>query len=70
VPVVIEFSVTKGEEEQEMSPAFFMKDEHLCLRVPLRDRFRFCQSLHICSVLIAAGIMIEVATVSVDDTYD
>ena len=53
-----------------MSPASFMKDEHLGLRVPLSDRFRFCESLLICSVGIAADIMVEVATIAVDDEYD
>ena len=53
-----------------MPPAFFMKDEHLCLRVPLCDCYRFCESLLICSVGIAADIMVEVAAVAVDDEYD
>jgi hypothetical protein len=47
-----------------------MKDEHLRLRVPFRDRFGSRESFFICSVRIAAGIMIEVATIAVDDTYD
>src|SRR4030067_3753593 len=70
VPVIIEFSVRARKEEQKMPPAFFMKDEPLCLRVPLCDRFRFGESLLICSVGIAADIVVEVATVAVDDEYD
>jgi len=70
VPVIIEFPVTERKKEQEVPPTSFMKDEHLGLRVPLGDRFRFCESLLICSAGIAAGIMIEVATIAVDDAYD
>ena len=70
VPVIIEFSVTERKKEQEVPPTSFMKDEHLGLRVLPRDRFRFCECLLICSVRIAADIMIEIATVAVDDAYD
>jgi hypothetical protein len=70
VPVIIEFPVTERKKEQEVPPASFMKDEHLGLRVPLGHRFHFCESLLICSVCIAAGIMIEVATITVNNAYD
>jgi len=70
VPVKVKCSIMDREEEQEVSPVSFMKDEHLCLRVPFRDPFRSRQSLFICSVRITAGIMIEVATIAVDDAYD
>jgi hypothetical protein len=70
VPVVIECSVTDREKEQEVPPVSFMKDEHLCLRVPFRDPFRSRQSFFIRSVGIAAAIMIDVATIAMDDAYD
>jgi hypothetical protein len=69
-PVLIKCSVTDREKEQEVPPVSFMKDEHLCLRVPFRDPFGSRQSFFICSVRIASGIMIEVATIAVDDAYD
>ena len=53
-----------------MPPTSFMKDEHLDLRVLLRDRFHSYESFFVRSVLIAVGIVIEVVTVAMDDAYD
>jgi len=70
VAVVIEASVTDREKEQEVPPASLVEDENLRFRVPLRKRFGSRESFFICSVRIAAGIVIEVATIAVDDTND
>jgi hypothetical protein len=51
-------------------PASLVKYEHLCFRVPLRNRFGSRERFFICSVRIAAGIMIWVVTIAVDDTND
>ena len=70
VPIIIEFSVTEREKEQEVPPASFMKDKHLCLRIPFCDRFRFCKNLLIRPIRMTPGIVIEVTTIAVDDAYN
>ena len=70
MPVIIEFTVTSWEKEQEVPPASFMKDKHLRLRIPFCDRFRFCENLLIRSICMTPGIVIEVTTIAVDDAYN
>ncbi len=69
VPVVIEFSITERKEEQGVPSGSFVKDEHLGLRISLRHPCCSNESLLVCSVRIAAGVVIEVVTVAVDDEY-
>jgi hypothetical protein len=69
VPVIIEFSVTERKKEQEVPPGSFVKDKHLGLRISHRDHCCSNESLLVCSVRIAAGVVIEVVTVAVDDEY-
>jgi hypothetical protein len=47
-----------------------MKNEHLGLSVLLRHLFRGGESLFVRSVLFAAGVVIEVVAVAVDNAYD
>ena len=69
LPVVIEFSITAGKKEQGVLPASFVKDEHLGLRISLRHPCCFSESLLVCSVRIALGIVIEVVAIAMDNEY-
>jgi len=53
-----------------MPSAFFVKNEYLGLRVPLRDLYRPRESLFVRPVFIAVRIVKEVAAVTVDNAYD
>ena len=57
-------------EEKEVLPRYLVEDEHLGAGVPQGDLFRFCKRLFIRLVLGAAGVVVEVFTVAVDDEHD
>ena len=69
MPVIMEFSITERKEEQGVLSGSFVKDEHLGLRISRRHSQSANESVLVCSVLMAAGVVIEVVTVSMDDEY-
>jgi hypothetical protein len=52
-----------------MLPGSLVKDEHLGLRIPYRDLHGSRESLLVRTVCMAAGVVIEIITVTVDDEY-
>jgi hypothetical protein len=70
IPVVIECPVMTGKEKQKMPPVLFVKNEHLRLRVPLRDGPGSSQRLFVSSIRIPFSIVILVAGITVYEKDD
>jgi hypothetical protein len=70
VTIVIEFAIVSRENEQDMPPAFLVKDEHLGLGIPLCHPSSTGESFLICPIFLALAIVKEIAAIAVNKEYD